>query len=113
MLDSVNEIRAQVLWLAGGVNIGQRREYLPVGDADLEPGQVRAEAEVRSGCAEGHVRVGAAGDDERVPGGEDVLITIRRPVPQHYLVALGEFLLTEPDAIGAHRAAPATCSRGA
>jgi hypothetical protein len=48
------------------VDVGHPGEQLAQQDGDLSPGQVRAEAEVRSRAAEPDVRVGRAGDVEGV-----------------------------------------------
>ena len=69
--------------LEPGHPAGQRGEH----DAHLQPGDVRAQAQVRPAAAEGQVPVGGAADVECVWRLELGLIPVSRHIPEHHLVA--------------------------
>jgi hypothetical protein len=62
---------------------GQRAEH----DAHLQPGQVNAEAQVRTAAAETEMPVGGAADIEDIRAGELGFVPVTRDVPEHHLVA--------------------------
>ena len=76
--------RASPVWLEVGVAAGELLEQ----DAELELGQVVAEAEVRAAAAEPDVRVRVAADVEDVGVGEDAGVAVGGGVEDHDLVAL-------------------------
>src|SRR5215469_3237828 len=78
-------------------------------DADLEPGQVRAQAQVGP-RAESEVAVAWPGHVQRVRVGKGARVTVGRPVQQHDLVA-GTDLLAVP-VMGARRRAAHVQDRG-
>ena len=84
---------------------GRRRKISPERGGDLAPGQVGAQAEVRTGRPVGDVRVRIAGDVEVERPLEHRLVAVGRVVPHHDLVAGGELLLTQAHPVGSHRAA--------
>jgi hypothetical protein len=66
VLDAVEEVGTESLDRSGHLDALVAREEFFEDNAQLEPGQAGAEAEVGSAAAEGDVRVGLAGDVEGV-----------------------------------------------
>ena len=80
-LDAADEGRAQARHRAGELDVVQAFDELAEDDAQLEAGEVGAEAEVLAD-AEAEVRVGRAVDAEGERLVEDLLVAIRRRVEQ-------------------------------
>ena len=72
---------------------GRRVEELAEDDRDLAAGEVRAEAEVRTGPAEADVRVGVARHVEALGVVEHAGVAVGDAVEQDDLVALGEVVV--------------------
>ena len=70
-------------------HVGEPSGQLFEQDADLEPGQIDAHADMGAD-AEGEVGVGAAIEPERVRLVEHVFVTIGRLVEHQHLLALGD-----------------------
>src|ERR1700689_2009312 len=100
VLDAVDEVRAQPARVAvqpdAGHPLGQRLQQ----DAQLQRREMPAEAEVRTAAAEADVRIGIAADVELVPGGEHLLVPVRRGIEHHDLVPGGDLLPAELGAAG-------------
>ena len=62
--EAVGPVGAQALRLAGEADVREAAQDLLEGDAQLEPREPGAEAEVAPAAAEGHVRGLGAGDVE-------------------------------------------------
>src|SRR5579863_7927673 len=92
VLDAVDEVRAQPVGLGGGVDVGEVAEELSVHHRDLSPGQVGAEAEVRTGGPEADVGIGMAQHVEALGVLEHVLVAVGRVVEEDALVTLGELV---------------------
>src|SRR3984957_16714500 len=86
-LDAVDETGQEAVGLAGR-DVGDAGHQLAQHDGELPAGQVRAQAVVRSRCAEADVRVRRAGDVEAVGIAEHGLVAVGRVIEQHRLVAL-------------------------
>src|SRR2546426_6343748 len=87
--DAVDEVRAQATRRAGELDVGQPGEQLLEHDVNLEPGEIRAEAEVLAD-AEREMVVGRAPDVEAVGIGEDVFVAVRGDVPEDDLVSFAD-----------------------
>src|SRR6188472_2460523 len=85
-LDAVEEVRSQSLDRAGELDLADPRHELLEGDLDLEPGQVRAEAEMDAAGTEGHVQVRVAADVEAIGVVEHLLVAVPRREPGRDLV---------------------------
>src|SRR5207244_9580229 len=101
--DAVDEVRAQALDPAVELHVGEAPEQLLEHDLDLEPREVRPQAEVVAE-AEGEVLVRRSADVEPVRVREDVLVPVGRAVPEGHLVVLTDRLAVELRVVR-HRAA--------
>ena len=84
--DEVGRPAGQRAALDGEAEVGQAGQQPLDHDLELQPGQLVAQAEVGAE-AEGHVRVGAAGDVEGVGVVEDRLVAVGRRVEEEELLA--------------------------
>src|SRR3954447_5562557 len=85
MTDPGVAVAARPLNITRSFDAGERRQQLLEHDADLEPGEVRAEAVVQAVTeADVCVRVAAEVEPHRV--GEDRLVAIRGSLPDQDLV---------------------------
>src|ERR1700719_3061367 len=92
MLQPVDEVRPQALDRARALDNRDALHQFLEQDAHLHPRQARTEAEVRAAAAERDVLVGRAPDVERERIGENILVAIRRDIPDADLVARLELL---------------------
>ncbi len=100
MLHPVDEVRAETGGLAVELDGRPAVEELFEQHADLHPGEVRAEAEVRAAPAERHVLVRGPLDVEAHRVVEDALVAVGRYVPDDDLVAGGDGLAAEREVLG-------------
>src|SRR5262245_4314524 len=91
-LDAVDEVGAEVLGRAGDLEVGDAARDLAEHHAHLAAREVRSEAVVRAGAAEADVLVRRARDVEAIGVAEDVLVAVRRVVPEHDLLAGADLL---------------------
>ena len=100
VLDAADERDAHRLErhrLGRHLDVGQPGEELAEDDRHLAAGEVRAEAEVRTGAAEADVRVGIAAHVEALGIVEHAGIAVGDAVEQDDLVAFGEVVAREGD----------------
>src|SRR5260370_38907563 len=93
--DAVVEIGEQEFGLADGADVRQAAEQLAEHDLEFHPGQVGAQAHVRTGTAEADMLPRVPGDVEDVGVLEHRRIAVGRRVEQHHLVALLERVAVE------------------
>src|SRR5439155_24414264 len=86
-LDAVEEVRPEPPRLGRELEPAEERQHLLEPDAELEPGEVRADAVVRPTEAEGGMAVRVAPDVEPLRLRGPVLVPGRRAVPERDLVA--------------------------
>src|SRR5438552_9747648 len=86
-LDAADEVRAELLRLRRGLDVGQPAEQLDEHRGDLSTRQVRAQAEVGAARSEGALLVRRARDVEAVGVGEVLLVTVGGDVPHGDLLA--------------------------
>src|SRR5262249_24177537 len=88
VLDAVDEDHMQPLDGAGQLHVGQDAAQLIEHAVDLEPGEVGADAEVRTAATEGDVVVRTAVDVEDVGIRELVGVPVRSRVPERDFVSV-------------------------
>src|SRR5688500_3374646 len=92
VLDAADEVGAQPVGLAEGLEAGYPPRQLLEQHPDLQPGELRAQAEVGPAAAEGDVRVGIAGDVEAERVVEHGLVAVAGDVPEADLLAGADHL---------------------
>ncbi len=97
--DEVGRPARQRVALDRQVEVGQAGQEAFEHDLELQAGQLVAQAEVGAE-AEGHVRVGAAGDVEGVGLVEDGLVAVGRGVEEEQLLALADGGVAQLDVAG-------------
>src|SRR5262249_60197672 len=96
-LDPVEEVRAEAVGRACGLEPVEVRDHLLEPDSHLEPGEVRAQAEVRAAEAEGEVPVRRARHIETIWVREPSLVEVARRIPDDHIVPRADRLSVRLD----------------